>query len=123
MPDNKRDEILDYCSGKAFDYNPHFLLLVAMVLYTGFRGNELFGLRWTEPTTDEEKNKCSGWLVKDWEKLDQKSYIHLHDPKNREPFTAYIRQPLKELLIRLRKNFMQIRKFLGPWIVFIFSQN
>ena len=55
LPDNKRDEILDYCSGKAFDYNPHFLLLVAMVLYTGFRGNELYALRWTEPTTDEEK--------------------------------------------------------------------
>ena len=52
-----------------------------------------------------------------------KSYIHLHDPKNREPFTAYMRQPLKELLIRLRKNFMQIKKFLGAWIVFIFFQN
>ena len=104
LPDSKRDEILDYCSSKAFDYNPHFLTLISMVLYTGFRGNELFGLRWEEPTTDEEKNKCSGWLVKDWDKLDQKSYIHLHDPKNRTPFTAYIRKPLKELLIRLRKK-------------------
>ena len=104
LPDSKRDEILDYCSSKAFDYNPHFLLLVAMVLYTGFRGNELYGLRWTEPNTDEEKEKCSGWLTKDWDKLDQKSYIHLHDPKNRTPFTTYMRQPLKELLIRLRKK-------------------
>lgn len=103
LSDDKRNEILDYCSSKAFDYNPHFLLLVAMVLYTGFRGDELYRLRWTEPTTDQEKEKCSGWLMKDWDKS-EKSYIHLHDPKNRTPFTAYMRQPLKDLLIRLRKK-------------------
>jgi hypothetical protein len=49
LPDDVRDRIKDYCEGKAFDYNPHFLLIVATVLYTGFRGNEIYGLRWTEP--------------------------------------------------------------------------
>tara|TARA_B110000977_G_scaffold104281_1_gene136108 strand:+ start:290 stop:1387 length:1098 start_codon:yes stop_codon:yes gene_type:complete len=65
LPDDVRDKIKDYCESKAFDYNAHFLTIVATVLYTGFRGNEIYGLRWTEPKTEEEKKKCSGWLPKD----------------------------------------------------------
>ena len=32
----------EYCESKAFDYKPHFLTLIAMVLYTGCRGNEMY---------------------------------------------------------------------------------
>ena len=53
---------MDYCESKAFDYNPHFLTLIATVLYTGFRGEEMFGLRWQPPKTDEEnQNVRVGW--------------------------------------------------------------
>ena len=104
LPNDVRDKIKDYCEGKAFDYNAHFLTIVAMVLYNGFRGGEIYGLRWSEPKTDEEKKKCSGWLLSGWDVPDQKGYIFLWDPKNRKEFKAYIRTPLKNLLIRLRKK-------------------
>tara|TARA_B110000259_G_scaffold188111_1_gene245022 strand:- start:5284 stop:5472 length:189 start_codon:yes stop_codon:yes gene_type:complete len=35
---------------------------------------------------------------------DEKGYLFLHDPKNRKEFKAYIRTPLKNLFIRLRKK-------------------
>ena len=110
LPDDVRDRIKDYCESKAFDYNAHFLTIIAMVLYTGFRGNEIFGLRWSEPKTQEEKEKCSGWLLPGWDDLEQKSHIFLHDPKNRKAFTAYLRTPLKKLLIRLRKKLYNDQK-------------
>jgi len=104
IPDDKRDLIKEYCESKAFDYNPHFLTIVAMVLYTGCRGLEMYGLRWTEPRTEEEKLKCSGWLEQGWENLNEKTHIFLWDPKNRKEFRPYIRKPLKQLLNRLRKK-------------------
>ena len=110
LPDDVRDRIKDYCEGKAFDYNPHFLLTVATVLYTGFRGNEIYGLRWTEPKTEEAKQKCSGWLMNGWDSLDQKGYIFLWDPKNRKEFKAYLRTPLKKLFMRLRKKLYNDQK-------------
>ena len=110
LPDDVRDRIKDYCESKAFDYNAHFLTIVAMVLYTGFRGNEIFGLRWSEPKTEEEKSKCSGWLLPGWEDLEQKSYIFLHDTKNRKDFKAYLRTPLKKLLKRLRNKLYNDQK-------------
>tara|TARA_R110002167_G_scaffold352307_2_gene565228 strand:- start:723 stop:2243 length:1521 start_codon:yes stop_codon:yes gene_type:complete len=103
LPDDVRDKIKDHCESKAFDYNAHFLTIVATVLYTGFRGIEIYGLRWEEPRTEEEKQKCSGWLLKGWD-TDQKGYLFLHDPKNRKEFKAYLRTPLKNLFIRLRKK-------------------
>ena len=109
LPDDVRDRIKDYCQGKAFDYNPHFLTIVAMVLYTGFRGNEIYGLRWTEPKTEDEKKKCSGWLMPGWDQ-DKKGYLFLWDPKNRKEFKAYLRTPLKNLLIRLRKKLYNDQK-------------
>ena len=48
------NKILDHCEGKAFDYNPCFLALVALSLYLGKRVVELFGLRWKAATTKEE---------------------------------------------------------------------
>ena len=110
LPDDVRDRIKDYCEGKAFDYNAHFLTGVAMVLYTGFRGKEIYGLRWTEPKTEEEKSMCSGWLLPGWDNLDQKGYVFLWDPKNRKEFKAYLRTPLKKLLIRLRKKLYNDQK-------------
>ena len=104
LPDDVRDKVKDYCEGKAFDYNAHFLTIIATVLYTGFRGSEIFGLRWTEPKTEEEKKKCSGWLLPGWDSVDEKGYLFLWDPKNRKEFKAYLRTPLKNLLIRLRKK-------------------
>ena len=103
LADDVRDKIKDYCEGKAFDYNAHFLTIIATVLYTGFRGGEIYGLRWTEPKTEEEKKKCSGWLLSGWD-TDEKGYLFLHDPKNRKEFKAYVRMPLKNLFIRLRKK-------------------
>ena len=103
LPDDVRDKIKDHCESKAFDYNAHFLTIVATVLYTGFRGIEIYGLRWEEPRTEEEKQKCSGWLLKGWD-TDEKGYLFLHDPKNRKEFKAYLRTPLKNLFIRLRKK-------------------
>jgi len=103
LPDDVRDKIKDHCEGKAFDYNAHFLTIVATVLYTGFRGIEIYGLRWTEPKTVEDKEQCSGWLMSGWD-TDEKGYLFLHDPKNRKEFKAYIRTPLKNLFIRLRKK-------------------
>ena len=110
LPDDVRDRIKDYCESKAFDYNAHFLTIVATVLYTGFRANEIFGLRWTPPKTDEEKAKCSGWLMPGWEHLEEKSHIFLHDPKNRKAFSAYLRTPLKKLFIRLRQKLYNDQK-------------
>ncbi|HCI71689.1 MAG TPA: hypothetical protein DHV30_14305 [Balneola sp.] len=110
LPDDKRDQIKDYCESKAFDYNPHFLTLIAMVLYTGFRGEEMFGLRWQPPKTDDEKKNCSGWLEPGWDNEDEKSYIFLWDPKNRKEFKSFIRKPLKRLLIRLRKKLYNDQK-------------
>tara|TARA_Y100000031_G_scaffold154258_1_gene201397 strand:+ start:32 stop:1573 length:1542 start_codon:yes stop_codon:yes gene_type:complete len=104
LPDDVRDKIKDYCEGKAFDYNAHFLTIIATVLYTGFRGNEIYGLRWTEPKTEDEKQRCSGWLLSGWDTPDEKGYLFLWDPKNRKEFKAYLRTPLKNLLIRLRKK-------------------
>lgn len=109
LPDDVRDRIKDYCEGKAFDYNPHFLLIVATVLYTGFRGNEIYGLRWTEPKSEDEKAKCSGWLLPGWD-TDEKGYIFLWDPKNRKEFKAYLRSPLKKLFMRLRKKLYNDQK-------------
>jgi|TARA_R110001606_G_scaffold380791_1_gene541504 integrase len=110
LPDDVRDKIKDYCEGKAFDYNAHFLTIIATVLYTGFRGNEIYGLRWTEPRTEEEKKKCSGWLINGWDRPDEKGYLFLWDPKNRKEFKAYLRTPLKNLLIRLRKKLYNDQK-------------
>ena len=104
LSDTEVDLILNHCESKAFDYNPHFLTIVAMVLYTGCRGLEMYGLRWTEPRTEEEKLKCSGWLEQGWENLNEKTHIFLWDPKNRKEFRPYIRKPLKQLLNRLRKK-------------------
>ena len=104
LPDDKRDLIKEYCESKAFDYKPHFLTLIAMVLYTGCRGNEMYGLRWKEPRSEEEKEKCSGWLEEGWENMEEKTHIVLWDTKNRKEFRPYIRKPLKLLLIRLRKK-------------------
>ena len=104
LPDDVRDKIKDYCEGKAFDYNAHFLTIIATVLYTGFRGNEIYGLRWEEPKTEEEKKKCSGWLLSGWDTPNEKGYLFLWDPKNRKEFKAYLRTPLKNLFIRLRKK-------------------
>jgi len=104
LPDEKRDQILDYCDSKAFDYNPHFLTLVAMSLLTGCRSSEMFGLRWEEPLTEDEKKKCSGWLEPNWQDLEEKSHIVLWDTKNRREFRPYIRSMLKKLLTRLRKK-------------------
>ena len=109
LADDVRDKIKDYCEGKAFDYNAHFLTIIATVLYTGFRGGEIYGLRWTEPKTEEEKKKCSGWLLSGWD-TDEKAYLFLHDPKNRKEFKAYVRTPLKNLLIRLRKKLYNDKK-------------
>ena len=110
LPDDKRDQLKDHCESKAFDYNPHFLTIVAMVLYTGFRGEEMYGLRWQPPKTDEEKLKCSGWLEPGWDNEDEKGYIFLWDPKNRKEFRAYLRLPLKKLLMRLRNKLYNDQK-------------
>jgi integrase len=104
LPENKKQQILDYCEGKAHDYNPHFLTLVAMGLYTGCRGLEMYGMRWKEPTTEAEKESCSGWLEPDWENLDEKRHIVLWNTKNRKEFRPFLRRPLKKLLIKLRSK-------------------
>ena len=54
------NKILDYCEGKAFDYNPCFLACVALSLYLGKRFSELLGLRWSAATTKKELDECSG---------------------------------------------------------------
>ena len=104
LPDDKRDAIKDYCSSKAFDYNPHFLTLAAIPLYTGCRGAEFYGLDWEKAKTQDELSKCSGWLEPGWDDLNIKSYISLYDTKNRKPFRVFLRTPLKKLFIRLRKK-------------------
>ena len=104
LPDEKRDQIIDYCESKAFDYNPHFLLLILMSLMTGCRSAEMYGLRWEEPLNDSDKEHCSGWLEPGWDNLNEKSHLVLWDTKNRREFRPYIRMPLKKLLIRLRKK-------------------
>ena len=111
LQDDKRDAIKEHCSSKAFDYNPQFLTLVAITLYTGCRGSEFYGLRWEQPKTEDEKKKCSGWLEPDWENLKEKRYIYLWDTKNRKPFRVFIREPLKKLFIRLRKKLYEDPKY------------
>jgi hypothetical protein len=70
----------------------------------------MYGLRWEEPRTEEEKLKCSGWLEKGWENPNEQTHIFLWDPKNRKEFRPYIRKPLKELLIRLKKRLYEDQK-------------
>jgi len=105
LPDDKRDQILDYAESKAFDYNPHFLTIVTMNLLSSCnRDVEMFPLVWEQPLSEADKEKCSGWLEPDWQNLSEKRYIFLRDTKNRKDFRVYIRTPLKKLLIRLRKK-------------------
>lgn len=111
LSDDKRQQILDYCEGKAFDYTPHFLTLVAMGLYTGCRGSEMYGLRWEEPKIEAEKEKCSGWLEPGWDNLEEKKRIVLWDTKNRKEFRPFLRKPMKELLIRLRRKLYNDKNF------------
>ncbi len=111
LSDDKKLQILDHCEGKAFDYNPHFLTLVAMGLYTGCRGTEMMGLRWEEPATETEKEKCSGWLESGWENLEEDKFAVLWDTKNRKEFKPFLRRPMKELLIRLRTKLYNDKNF------------
>ena len=113
------NKILDYCEGKAFDYNPCFLACVALSLYLGKRFSELLGLRWSAATTKKELDECSGWLEDNWQR---DRYLYLHDTKNRKPERVWIDSKTMEILMRLqRAKFTEANKWAAS-SVFLFPQ-
>jgi len=102
LTDLEAKQLMEHCEGKSFDYDPRFNGLVALSIRIGKRCVELFGLRWTPPTTEKEKKECSGWLEENWKT--EKSYIYLHDTKNRGDERVYIDQKTRELLLRLERS-------------------
>ena len=113
------NKILDYCEGKAFDYNPCFLACVALSLYLGKRFSELLGLRWSAATTKKELDECSGWLEDNWQR---DRYLYLHDTKNRKPERVWIDSKTMEILMRLqRAKFTEANKWTAS-SVFLFPQ-
>ena len=103
------NKILDYCEGKAFDYNPCFLGCVALSLYLGKRFSELLGLRWSAATTKKDLDECSGWLEDNWQR---DRYLYLHDTKNRKPERVWIDKKSMEILMRLqRAKFTEANKW------------
>ena len=113
------NKILDYCEGKAFDYNPCFLGCVALSLYLGKRFSELLGLRWSAATTKKELDECSGWLEDNWQR---DKYLYLHDTKNRKPERVWIDSKTMEILMRLqRAKFTEANKWAAS-SVFLFPQ-
>ena len=103
------NKILDYCEGKAFDYNPCFLGCVALSLYLGKRFSELLGLRWSAATTKKDLDECSGWLEDNWQR---DKYLYLHDTKNRKPERVWIDKKSMEILMRLqRAKFTEANKW------------
>jgi len=101
MSDVDRDKILDYCSGKAFDFFPRFLTYVALLLLIGKRELELLECCWKEPITQKEKEACSGWLVNNWQK---EKYMYLRDTKNRKPERVFLDDRAIEVLQRLERS-------------------
>ncbi len=113
------NKILDYCEGKAFDYNPCFLGCVALSLYLGKRFSELLGLRWSAATTKKDLDECSGWLEDNWQR---DRYLYLHDTKNRKPERVWIDSKTMEILMRLqRAKFTEANKWAAS-SVFLFPQ-
>ena len=103
------NKILDYCEGKAFDYNPCFLGGGALALYLGKRFSELLGLRWSAATTKKDLDECSGWLEDNWQR---DKYLYLHDTKNRKPERVWIDKKSMEILMRLqRAKFTEANKW------------
>ena len=114
------NKILDYCEGKAFDYNPCFLACVALSLYLGKRFSELLGLRWSAATTKKELDECSGWLEDNWQR---DRYLYLHDTKNRKPERVWIDKKSMEILMRLqRAKFTEANKWAAS-SPFLFPQS
>ena len=120
LSDIDRKKVLDYCESKAFDYEPHFLTYIGLLMYLGKRLIELLGCRWDEPTTEKEKLECSGWLAPHWER---EKYLYLRDTKNRRPEKVYLDEASIKLLRRLsRARFTEV----NHWCVkskFIFPQS
>ena len=110
LTDLEVKQLMDHCEGKAFDYDPKFCGLVVLSLRIGKRCVELFGLRWTPPTTEKDKKECSGWLEENWR--ESGSYIYLHDTKNRKDERVYLDPTTRTLLMRLdRSRFTEANKF------------
>ena len=59
LSDLEVKQLMEHCEGKPFDYEPRFNGLVALSIRIGKRCVELFGLRWTPPTTEKEKKELS----------------------------------------------------------------
>lgn len=100
LTDADTDTLIAEVTGKAYDYNgnPHFYTCVGIHLFTGKRSAELFGLRWKPPLSNEEKEKCTGWLVDDWE-VNRKFFIW--DNKLRQEETVHLDEVSLGLLQRL----------------------
>ena len=102
LTDLEVKQLMEHCEGKPFDYEPRFNCLVALSIRIGKRCIELFGLRWAAPANEKEKKECSGWLEENWRS--EKSYIYLHDTKNRSDERVFIDQKTRELLLRLERS-------------------
>jgi len=103
LTDADTDTLIAEVTGKAYDYNgnPHFYTCVGLHLFTGKRSAELFGLRWKPPLSQEEKEKCTGWLVENWE-VNRKIFIW--DNKLRQEETVHIDEVSLGLLKRLHAS-------------------
>ena len=110
-----------HVKGKAFDYDPHFLTCVGLHLLLGCRSEDIFGLRWEAPFSEEEKLACSGWLLDGWETAKPPKF-HLWNMKNRKSKTKHIDQDSLKLLKRLKEAKMRDRNSWSIKSVFIFPQ-
>ena len=102
LSDLEAKQLLDHCTGKAFDYDPRFLTLCAWDICCGKRGEELYGVRWMQPTNEKEKKECSGWLEDNWREVG--SYLYLWITKNKKPERVFIDQKSREILLRLERS-------------------
>ena len=100
--DEDTAKLRKHIHSKAYDFQPHFLTCVGLHLYTGQRSLDIFGLRWSPPVSEEEKEDCSGWLVEGWETSNRPTF-HLWSMKNHRAADIYLDQMSLELLKRLKE--------------------
>ena len=119
--DEDTAKLKNHVSGKAFDFQPHFIACVGIHLYTGQRSKDIFELRWESPNSLEEKESCSGWLIDGWETAEEPK-IYLWNMKNRRSAKIHIDKVSLELLKRLKEANLREKNKWALKSPFIFPQ-
>ena len=119
--DDDTAKLRKHIQGKSFDFQPHFNTCVGIHLYTGQRSADIFGLRWEQPNSLEEKESCSGWLLDGWETADRPA-IYLWNMKNRKTAKIHIDRDSLKLLKRLKEANLRDKNSWALKSCYIFPQ-